>query len=486
MKIIFSILFILSSMIGGNLTKPMESIEMENSVSYVEDNVNTYDLSSGVNEFTGSATALTLNNTTTAYFNYPSSKMYFSFVSTEQQFVKLNYTGLNSKLYVYNSYYYSANDYLQYIPNVKTDIDIVYMDMNQTYIFEFTNISSYGQMSITPQKLDINFVNHEKYILHIEYDTTSNLKHHYSVEYYDVSLTEAEDTPYNIYTNTSVATYIDLISNDINFNYVNDDRRLVSQPGYSHYSAIAAVRSDTYYDGSSLHTQGYGTGTFIDETTVISCAHMMYKKYKNLNGVITDTTLVDTLEFYPGANSYPNKTNHCEEFGKYVGLDTYVPISYVLSSDKVPYDWSITLTEQTIEGLYEHSYMGLINFNATTYSGVESAGYPCVSNNATGEYNLNYSMWTSYPTQNSITTNNNNINILESTDIVVSNGNSGGPLFVSYSSVVNGVVIKSAFILGIADAILPKKNADSNMREFVTMYACRIRPIIINIYEEVK
>ena len=93
MKIIFSILFILSSMIGGNLTKPMESIEVENSVSYVEDNVNTYDLSSGVNEFTGSATALTLNNTTTAYFNYPSSKMYFSFVSTEQQFVKLNYTG---------------------------------------------------------------------------------------------------------------------------------------------------------------------------------------------------------------------------------------------------------------------------------------------------------------------------------------------------------------------------------------------------------
>ena len=53
MKIIFSILFILSSMIGGNLTKPMESIEMENSVLYVEDNVNTYDLSNVVRPLIG-------------------------------------------------------------------------------------------------------------------------------------------------------------------------------------------------------------------------------------------------------------------------------------------------------------------------------------------------------------------------------------------------------------------------------------------------
>ena len=486
MKIIFSILFILSSMIGDDLTKPMESIEMENSVSYVEDNVNTYDLSSGVNEFTGSATALALNTTTTGYFYHASAKLYFSFESTEQQFVKLNYTGLNSRLYVYNSYYYSTNDYLQYIPDIRHDEDIIYMDKGQTYILEFTNISSYGNMSVTPQKLDMNFVNHEKYILHIEYDTTSNLKHHYSVEYYDVSLTETDNTPYNIYTNTSVATYIDLISNDINFNYVNDDRRLVSQPGYSHYSAICKTNYKVkYYVNNLIYGDEFSaTGTFIDETTVISCAHSIFKS-KDIASK-TYTSVINEYFFYPGANSYPNKIEHYEEFGKYVGLDTYVPISYVLSSDKVPYDWSITLTEQTIEGIYEHSYMGLINFNATTYSGVESAGYPALYKDENSIYNLNYSMWTSYPTQNSITTNNNNINTLESTDIVISNGNSGGPLFVSYSSVVNGVVIKSAFILGIADATLSKKNADSNMEEFVIMYACRIRPIIINIYEEVK
>jgi len=63
--------------------------------------------------------------------------------------------------------------------------------------------------------------------------------------------------------------------------------------------------------------------------------------------------------------------------------------------------------------------------------------------------------------------------------------NSGGPYFISNSSVVNGVVIKSAYILRIhhGSDVDP---AGNGMSEFKKAYGCRIRPILINIYGEVK
>ena len=489
MKIIFSILFILSSMIGGNLTKPMESIEMENSVLYVEDNVNTYDLSSGVNEFTGSATPLALNTTATGYFYHAAAKLLFSFNSTKRQYIKLNYTGLNSKLHVYNSYYYSTSDYLQYIPDIRHDEDIIYMDKGQTYILEFTNISSYGNMSITPQRIDHNFLDHEKYILKITYDENSTLGHHYDVEYFDVSLTEATSTNGNINLNFNGTEYLDLIDENVHFNITNDSRRMVSEPGYSYYSAIAyAQNSVSFLYNDTIVNDGFrSTATFLDETTVLSCAHSVYKDMyvKDQEGVMTldKTSLIKSFKFLPGINSYPNVTNYLSKFGEYKAYVTYVPMSYALYEFPYAYDWAISLTNNTIIGEYNHSFMGLQNFdsigtisNPSSFA-VQFVGYPDITkekdenNEYINQNNFTYTMWTSYPLLNSVYGLDN---YLLSNTIISSGGNSGGPWFMMNSNTVNGVSYYYIGIIGVHHGKLISGEPVS----------CRIRPIIINIYKE--
>ena len=83
-------------------------------------------------------------------------------------------------------------------------------------------------------------------------------------------------------------------------------------------------------------------------------------------------------------------------------------------------------------------------------------------------------MWASYPIENEIIGNGN---VLESTEIIISGGNSGGPWF-SYNVVVeNGIPVKYASIVGIAVAS-SRDLAGNEIRS----YACRVRPIIINLY----
>ena len=432
-----------------------------------------------ISEFWGNAIDVTLNQTATGYYNYPFAYIYFKFESTENQFVKLNYSGQMSELKVFNYYYYSSNDYLFYSSQISYDTDIIYCDANQTYILVFrSNLPNTGAISITPNKISTsNLVNHEKYLLHIIYDNTTSLGYRYDVEYRNINLDTAIETVEYIDTNGGVASYLDLIDNNLNFNLTNDDRRLVSNPGECQYSAIAQAQGlFTYYmaEDSYDYLSSY-TGTFVDETTVLSCAHLFYQYDGNTqSATYGQSTLTRQIYFYPGANSYYNQTNWYSNYGEYKGTDTFVPISYLLvNSGKTEYDWSLTLTEVVTQGSYTHSYMRMYHFTSSNNYSVQSAGYPVLSNIPNGEESkYAHTMWASYPLYRTITTYNN---YLSSTDIVLTGGNSGGPIYVYVTAIQNGVIIRRAGIAAIASATNPGST-------FTQSYMCRMRPVIINTY----
>lgn len=432
-----------------------------------------------VSEFSGTAIDATLNTTATGNYNYPFASVYFKFESTERQFVKLNFSGQMSELKVYNYYYYSSNDYLFYSSQITYDTDIIYCDANQTYILAFkSNLPYLSSISITLTSVTVsNLSNHEKYLMHITYDSTSSLGYRYDVEYKNINLNTTTETIEYIDTNGGFTNYLDLLDNDLNFGITNDDRRLVSNPGECQYSAIAqAIGNFIYYvsdDGYSYSS--YGTGTFVDETTVLSCAHLFYHYNGNaLSTFYGYSALTRQMYFYPGANSYYNQTNWYSNYGKYKATDTYVPISYVLvNSGQTEYDWSLTLTDVVSQGSYNHSYMRMYHFTASINYSVQSAGYPVLQNVPNGEgAKYAHTMWASYPLYRTIMTYNN---YLSSPDIVLSGGNSGGPIYVYVTSMENGVVIRRAGIAAIASAT----NTGST---FTQSYMCRMRPVIINAY----
>lgn len=461
-----------------------------------EEETNTLIELYSLNAFSGSASQLTLDTCSTGHFTYPGSKLYYSFTSTERQYIKLNYVGQNANLTMYNYNYYSANDYLIYFDNINECEDIIYMDMNQTYIFVLSNHSSWGDISITPSKLNTSFNEHEKYLLNITYDSNSSIGYHYEVKYYDISLTTATSTNGNIVMNFNSTQYLDLINENVNFKYDSsiENRRLISEPGFSYYSSIAYASSYVSFlnSNSTINYGGRSSGTFIDETTVLSCAHTIYKdRYeKNDDGIDEkkNTSLSKSIKIYPGANSYPNISNSTINFGKYEAYKTFVPISYVLYDGYVPYDWSISLTNNTTAGLYTHSYMGLSNF---TFTGTEdnpastliqSAGYPGVTkkkDEVTGididPNNYNYTMWTSYPQNNSVYGQDNTI---YSKDIISSGGNSGCPWFKMSANTVNGV---DYYYIGIVGVHRGSKAINDGRRA----EAARMRPSIINLCKEI-
>ena len=152
-------------------------------------------------------------------------------------------------------------------------------------------------------------------------------------------------------------------------------------------------------------------------------------------------------------------------------------------------DWSVSLTTNTIAGSKTHSYMALFNFQSTgTESSlastvVQSAGYPGLKNYSSANYNkLYYSMWTSYPLENSVY---GNYNMLYSDDVVISSGNSGGPLFVYNTAIQNGQVIKICNLIGICSSEESPFDYETGLDTFYNSRFVRMRPIIINVYKEV-
>ena len=454
------------------------------SSSEIVDNRNTFDMDSGT---------ITLNTQTTGTFNYPYANLYFLFSSTERQFVELNYSGPEAQLKIYNYYYFNTNDYLFYSNQISYDQDIIYCDANQIYVLEFqSNTYNLGSFTVTPIKVtSTTLTNHEKFFMHINYDSTSSLGYRYDVEYKNLDLNNATTTTDYINTDGGTTGYLDLISNALNFGVSNDARRLVSNPSELQYSAVAFSSVSFKYINDVNTTMKYyrGTGTFVDETTVLSCAHLFYDEIDDAadpyNG---STSIVYNSYFYPGANSYNDSFNWYQNFGKYKGVETYLPISYVLFFDngglspyespymRIGYDWSITLTENVTEGYYTHSYMRMYYFTGSINYQAQSAGYPALlecPSTEIGKYM--HTMWSSYPLFN-VVEDCANYNVLVSNEIIASQGNSGGPIYLYYTSVYNGQVIRHASIMGILDGITPSNKSR----------ICRMRPIIINLYYEVS
>ena len=237
------------------------------------------------NIFNLKSNELHLNTSTTGYFHNPYAKTYFLFDSSERQFIKLNYSGPMSKLKIYNYYYYNSNDYLFYSSQISYDQDIIYCDAFQIYVLEFeSNTYNTGSFTLLPQKVtSTNLTTHEKYFMHIEYDTSSTFGYRYDVEYKNLDLNSATSTTEFINLEGGVTSYLDLITDTLNFGLSNDSRRLVSNPSELQYSTIAyANASCKYVDSSNSVIHSYrGTGTFVDETTVLSCAHLFYNKINN-------------------------------------------------------------------------------------------------------------------------------------------------------------------------------------------------------------
>lgn len=472
--LIFAISF--SSMFN-NVIYAQSNVEFENSEI---NNSNSISLTStsGYNEFTGSYRTMSIGSTVGNVFNYQGMKNYFYYKGSSTQFIDLNYVGPDASLKIYSKYYYSSNDYVYYSSNISNDIEIIYIGLNQEYIFEFTNLESgLSSMTITPQVVSTTLSEHEKYLLHIEYDANSSLGFHYDVEYFNIDLDDCEETTEYINSSNGTTNYLDLISDNLNFNVSNDNRRLVSNPGECQYSAIAYASTEAnYIIGNTMIRNGYrGSGTFVDETTVVSCAHLLYNDYEDTAGNIIASTLSRNLKFYPGANSYYDSTNFNKTFGTYEATDSYVPISYILfHSDRKDrsYDWSISLTQNTVIGTSTHSYMRLFPFDSSTSNQIQSAGYPALKTYP--NYNkYQYTMWASYPLYNEITKSGNT---LISTEIVSTGGNSGGPLFVYNTGIQNGQVFRYSYQIGILTASSHKDGA------FIKSYSCKIRPVIINTY----
>lgn len=126
-----------------------------------------------------------------------------------------------------------------------------------------------------------------------------------------------------------------------------------------------------------------------------------------------------------------------------------------------------------------HSYMGMDYFATTASSPsvsssfVQSAGYPSLNI----EHSIfDYSMWSSFPLDNSIYGTGN---ILYSDEIVTTPGNSGGPLFLYYTTVLNGQVVRDARLIGIVSSA-----EYNNGTIFVNSRSVRLRPEVINLYLE--
>lgn len=427
------------------------------------------------NPFNGSSTHLTLGAQYSIPFQYLGQKQYFDFDLSDRKFIKLNYSGANAKLKIYYYDFYNYNDYLFYSPNIDADDDIIYCD-NQHYLLEFESISS--GMWIMDINLECLFYNSlsdsNPYILHIMYNSNSTFGYRYDVEYFDVASTSTNTNSYCNYLNVPTS-YLNLISSNLNFGISNDARYLVNNTLDPQYSAIAYQESELYvpFSGSTISSGLVsGSATFVDATTIIGCAHMFYLDMWG------KTTLPSNVKFYPGANSYQNPINWYSYYGEYTATDTYLPMKFLLVSDllQMQCDWSITLTECSIQGDYNHSYMALEAPSIGDYS-VHSAGYPGLYLNNSGTNYYDYAIWTSYPLSNNVSVTYETV--ITTDNIVVSNGNSGGPLYRYIEVFYNGVYSGYLGLIGVCSRFYAPNGV------FTSSYFCKITPRIINIYREV-
>ena len=429
----------------------------------------------GYNPYSGNSTLLNLGTQNGGCFQYIYQKIYFKFYSSERQFIKLNYSGNSAALRVYNYNYFNSSDYLFYSTNINSDTDIIYCDNSQWYLLEFqSTYSGLWIMNLNLEKITFNNLNdYSKYILHLKY-VDNFVGYRYDIEYYNLSETTSTNTASYCNNLGATTSYYDLIDNDLNFGITNDSRYLVDNSLASQYSSIAYHKGNVKIPNGSSFTiaTGNGTSTFVDDTTVIGCAHSFYIEWQGKTG------LASGVKYYPGANSYQDSTNWNGNFGEYIATDTFLPIEYLFYSSnilKAQSDWSITLTYNSTQGLYNHSYMGMSVPSVGNHSNIHSTGYPGLAVNHYDFNQFHYSLWTSYPISNVI--NIPTDDVIYSTSIVITEGNSGGPLYQYNEG--SGTGQSTLLLFGICSSFYIPYDT------FIASYFTKLKHFIINLYMEV-
>ena len=501
-NVILLLCFLLTFFLSVNsfAQEQQERIDIQNCFYFEPGDENNSELRN-YSPFNGSATPLSLNHQSGNAFQYAGQKKYFRFSNNivknqGRRFVKLNYSGYNASLKIYNANYYNSSDFLFYSSNINNDIDIMFCEYKQDYILEFQSITpGLWTMLLTLEIVSTsNLSNYDKYIMHLDYNSNSFFGFTYDIEYYDLSTTSATNTSsYCNYIGYG-STYLDLIGNNIaSFGISNDNRRMATDSRKADYSAIAYEVNEFQCDNTNnlnyYSSSGNGSASFVDSSTVVGCAHgfcyydsHIYNEdeinedpYQGLYG------MASSASFYPGANSYQN-SNLSEYFGEYKATHTFLPVAYILFMyypfTSMMYDWSISLTTNTEQGLYTHSYMGLCStyFNGVSY--IHSAGYPTPTSINSGNSTYAKGLWVTYPLENEIILDNSYF--FESDTIVVSKGNSGGPLYRYIESWYNGnYSYGSAMIVAICSSYYIPNGV------FEYSYFSKITPFLINLYREV-
>lgn len=484
----------LLSLISFNCFSINKKFSEENS-SKKNESIETYCLKQrGETLFSGSATSVEMYETKSDLWWSPYVK-YYRFLSPMRGFVSFNYSGPPISLTTYYSNYFLNTDYLSKSSSYYNEPDCYYFDKNVEYIIELKMIgtSTTFYYSFCMELLDINLSNHEKYILHEEIDSDSNVGVHYNVSYFNTGSSGYSPHMSNIVSSSSTTSYLDNIDSTHNFGVSGDNRRLVSDTRYYEYSSIGYFHTSfTYfkYNTSSnkntiVDSLSYrGTGTFISNNCVLSCAHLFYDE--DFSSTKQYSALCRTGTFYPGVNTYSS----FDSYGYFYITNIYLPVDYILKYDMSgvypPYwissDWALVIVDSGHDCSLTHSSMGLSSFNNTTYDAI-SAGYPHLTNCPASDVNIySKTLWVSYPLgkEAHINTFLNGMSYIESANNKTTQGNSGGPLYINSTYVEYGQVYHVSSIIGICSCQVSLLVTEGFFQ--ITSFHVNLAKEIMNIY----
>ena len=440
--------------------------------------------------FNNPATALSLGTTSYGNYSYPGETAYFTLRLDEEAVIKLRYNGPSAQLKVYYAEFFDSASAIQTVADVTDGLDAYFICQNVDYVFAFQSLSvPVAYFSLAPVKYSLGgshqLADHEQHALHLEYVDTGSVGYRCSVEKIDISSTTYHTTS-SYFPNSYSTSYIDKLDsthyffqNEPSLTY-GTGRKVVADTTAREYSAIARTVVGRHYtnpnDSQDIQDRwvGIGTSTFVSDTTLISCAHLFYGTLTMGTG--TNSTVVGSLgrwaKFYPGAAN--DGSGVVTPFGGYKATSAYVSLSYHLSGGDTRYDWSIIQTEPLSENLPQHGYMGLSSFSIyhpntlqdapgavqrddtqTYYFDLAcSAGYPGITE-CPQEDRHKYEglLWANRPQEGEVSINfDDTLGVwqeINSEEIFVSPGNSGGPLYTLTSTIYQGHLVHYSYLIGI-------------------------------------